>query len=216
MPRCCSAREQVLLETTPQQVCAWSDTLRQRLSTSLHQALALAAPLLPQLGTPQIEHVQRKLANSNDKFRDEYLQQDAAERLAASIERATQRAEMLYGPLDARQRQMLAGAVAESPFDAQLWLGEHLAMQAEMLQTLRDVQGSAPQAVQARLGVLEVRWLNPPSGYAAYQQRLNAYNCEVASRLHNSTSQAQRRHARERLTGWEEDLRVLAAAPPSD
>ena len=54
----------------------------------------------------------------------------------------------------------------------------------------------------------------PPGPYRDYQQRLTDYNCEFIARLHNSTTPKQRLAARDRLHGWEEDLRVLAAQKP--
>jgi hypothetical protein len=31
--------------------------------------------------------------------------------------------------------------------------------------------------------------------------------------MHNATTPAQRQHARDKLKGWEEDVRLIAAAP---
>jgi len=58
-----------------------------------------------------------------------------------------------------------------------------------------------------------------PGPYRSYQQRLTDYNCSFIAQLHNSTTPAQRQVARNKLKGWEEDLRTLAAqkaAPRSD
>jgi hypothetical protein len=52
---------------------------------------------------------------------------------------------------------------------------------------------------------------SPRPAHRDYQQRLIAYNCALAARLHNSTTPEQRRHGAERLKGWEDDLRALAA-----
>ena len=53
--------------------------------------------------------------------------------------------------------------------------------------------------------------------YRAYQVKLGDYNCAFAARIHNAMTPAQRQAARERLKGWEDDLRALtvaATAPP--
>jgi hypothetical protein len=41
--------------------------------------------------------------------------------------------------------------------------------------------------------------------------KLTQYNCGFAAQIHNATTVDQRQKARERLKGWEEDLRALAA-----
>ena len=53
--------------------------------------------------------------------------------------------------------------------------------------------------------------LSPRPAYREYQQRLYDYNCALVARLHNGTTPEQRRHGLERLKGWEDDLRALAA-----
>ena len=54
---------------------------------------------------------------------------------------------------------------------------------------------------------------SPRAEHAAYQQRLTQYNCSFAAELHNLTTPAQRSTAADKLRGWEEDLRALAADP---
>jgi hypothetical protein len=53
--------------------------------------------------------------------------------------------------------------------------------------------------------------VSPRPAYRDYLQRLTDYNCALVAGLHNSTTPEQRRHGLERLKGWEEDLRALAA-----
>ena len=46
--------------------------------------------------------------------------------------------------------------------------------------------------------------------YRAYQMKLTEYNCAFIAHVHNSTSQQQRRHARDKLKSWEADFRQLS------
>jgi hypothetical protein len=54
-----------------------------------------------------------------------------------------------------------------------------------------------------------------PAHRAYQQQAAPSYNCGFAARLHNATSAAQRQTARERIKGWEDDLRALALPAPA-
>jgi hypothetical protein len=210
------AQEQVLLPATPEQVCRWNDALRARLDTAFARGVPMAAELLPALKPAQLAHLEARYREANRKFTEDYLQ-PPDERLKASVKRTIDRVEMLYGRLDARQRQLVAAGVAASPFDAELWLAERQAVQAETLQTLsrlssrtdRDSNLAGLQALAARVQRA------PPGPYRSYQQRLTDYNCAFIAQLHNSTTAAQRQAARDKLKGWEEDLRALAVQEPA-
>jgi len=208
-----AAQVDVMQPSTPQQVCRWAQRLRERVDPALQHAVLLAAPLATGLTPAQLDHLQRKFRKSNQDFREDFLQSDAGERFEASVKRASDRAEMLYGALDADQRRLLADGIATSPFNPQAWLDERVALQQETLRTLRRLSAQDdPRAAEPALRALAMRALNPPPSYSAYQQRLSDYNCRLSSRLHNSTTVAQRAFARQRLRAWEEDLRALASA----
>ena len=217
-----AAQVQVLQPVTPQQVCRWADDLRQRLSVAFAQGVPVAAEQLPTLRPEQLAHLERRYRKSNRDFEDDFLQQEADERLKAAVKRTVDRAEMLYGRLDERQRQLVAAGVAASPFDPAAWLAERQAVQNDTLQTLARLTAAGPARADresnlAGLQALAARVQRaPPGPYRSYQQRLTEYNCVFIAQLHNSTSPAQRQTARSKLKGWEEDLRALAAhkSPP--
>ncbi|MBN8509778.1 MAG: hypothetical protein J0L57_14350 [Burkholderiales bacterium] len=218
-----AAQVQVLQPATPAQVCRWNDELRARAETALTHAVPPAAELLPRIGPAQLEHLEQRYRRSNREFEQDFLQADPDERRAAAVERTIDRAEMLYGRLDARQRQLVAAGVEASPFDPAAWLAERREVQAQVLQTLARLTAGGPARADrdsnvAGLKALAQRLLRaPPGPYRDYQRRLTEYNCAFIARLHNSTMPAQRLAARDRLRGWEEDLRILAARkPPAD
>ena len=212
-----AAQVQVLQPATPQQVCRWADELRVRLAAAFAQGVPMAADLLPGLKPEQLAHLEQRYRRSNRDFEEDYLQLDRDERQKAAVRRTIDRAEMLYGHLDERQRQLIAAGVAASPFDPAAWLAERQAVQADTLQTLsRLIAGGAARADRdsnlAGLQALAARVQRaPPGSYRSYQQRLTEYNCALVAQLHNSTTPAQRQAARGRLRAWEEDLRALAA-----
>jgi hypothetical protein len=147
-------------------------------------------------------------------MRAEFAQPVPAERLKASIERSIERSETVYGKLDEPQRRIIAAGVAASPFDADGWLSEIERRQRETLQTLRRLSADKADRDQrlAALRALAERFQNSSSpDYRAYRQRLSDYNCALAAQIHNATTPAQRATARDKLKGWEADVRSLMA-----
>jgi len=147
-------------------------------------------------------------------MRSDFLQDDAGERLTASVKRAVDRAERLYGRLDEDQRRLVRRGVIESPFDPALWLKERQRRQREVQATLRRLVAERADAGQrlAALRLLAERTERSPDPvYRAYQLKLGEYNCDFAARIHNATTPAQRQQARATLAGWEDDLRALMA-----
>lgn len=211
------AQAEALPDATPDQACRWWDRLRERADVALGEALPYAADVLPLLSAAQIRHVERRQAKTNDEFRREYLDEDPARRLQANVERAVDRAEMLYGRLDDTQRERVARLVAASPFDAEFWLTERRARQQEAVLLLRRVITEKPGR-DATIAMLRVYadhlTRSPREDYRRYQQRLTQYNCVFAATVHNMTTPAQRQTLAGKLKGWETDLRVLASDAP--
>jgi hypothetical protein len=211
-----SAQQQIGEPTTAAQVCRWQALVRDRLEHALERAMSDLAGVLPSLGEPQWRHVEQRFAKANEELRSDFLQPRAEARAKASVQRAVDRAEGLYGRLDEAQRRVIAQGVAASPFDPDAWLAERQRRQADVVQTLRrlSAERAEPDQWLAAVRVLVERAeRSPDPGYRAYQQKLADYNCAFLARLHNATTPAQRLAARERLKGWEEDLRSLINAP---
>lgn len=208
---------QAMDNTTGAALCRWEPELRQRAEAALTQAVVPVAELAVTLRPQQLRHIEKRYERNNKEFREEYLQPDPAERQEELQERTVERLEKLYGRLDTAQRERVAKALAASPYDAELWQQERLARQRDTLQTLRTLTADGrtlpAAAAQAEVKALMGRWLRSPRpAYAAYQRKLLDYNCGWMAELHNTTSAEQRRHARDKLRGWESDARALAAA----
>jgi len=196
------------------QACRWQAEVREQLEPTLQRALQLAAEQLPGLTEVQFRHLEQRHAKRNDELRSEFLQDDPAERLTQSVKRAVERAERLYGRLDEAQRGLVRSGLMASPFDPALWLNERQRRQRELLSTLRRLAAERADADQ-RLAALRMLAAHsersPDPAFRAYQAKLSEYNCELAARLHNATTPAQRERARATLKGWEDDLRALLA-----
>jgi hypothetical protein len=208
------AQRQVQQDITPAEVCRWYDEMRRRLETAYAQGVPALADLLRTLKPEQVRNVEKRYHKADADFRSDYLQATRIEQLEAANKRTVSRAEMVYGRLDDAQRKLIADGIAASPFDARRWLAERQARQREIVDTLRALQGmrADPARTEAALRVFAAHAvLSPRPAYREYQQKLTEYNCALVARLHNTTTAEQRRHGSERLKGWEDDMRALAA-----
>lgn len=210
-----SAQAEITEPATPAAACRWAERIREQLEPALQRATADFAELVPGLGEPQLRHLERRYAKIIDEMRSDYLQPGAEERLQESVKRTETRAEQLYGSLGDAQMKVIRAGVAASPFNPELWLAERQRRQRDVLQTLRKLQADKaelPQRVAALRGLVDRTERSPQAEYRAYQLKLTDYNCAFAAQIHNATTPAQRQKARDRLKGWEEDARSLAAA----
>jgi len=210
------AAAEVQEDTSGERLCRWVDEVNARADRGVEQALPEAAALAHQLTPEQLEHIAQRQRKAAQKLREEFLQPDPAERLERQIERATDRAEKLYGRLDAPQRDRLTQGVSASPFDAERWVAERERRQRDLLDTLRELRAQpAADGADARGAALLRAWWqrvrhSPDAAYRRYAERLQSYNCELAARLHNATTPAERDTARRRLQGWRGDLLHMA------
>jgi hypothetical protein len=213
-------REVMEPSLSPDQLCAWRDEAARRLDAALEEATPMAAALMLTLTPEQIRHMERKLAKDGVELKHEFAQPDRSARAKASFRRTLERYENLYGKLDEAQRAKLAELLAASPFDADRWLAERerrnrdlIAMLTSVSAAGRDVDAARAnaQAQAAVRALAESQLRSPRPDYRAYQQRLTQENCALASAMHNLTTPVQRQHARDKLKGWEDDVRLIAA-----
>lgn len=210
------AQTEVVANVTPAQLCRWVDEIQAQAMTSFDHALPAIAEIALTLDAKQFAHMQERFDKTNADFRDDFMQPDPKERLQAAVKRSVERLELFYDTIDDRQREEVVRAVAASPFDPERWLTDRIARQQIVLQTLRRLQRerASPAQAQAALRVLADQVQHSPNpAMREAQERLKRYGCEFAARFHNGTTPKQRKFAAERLKGWEEDLRTLAAEP---
>ncbi len=210
------AEVQLASNVTPAQACQWFDDVFSRFDVALERALPDLAEVVLSATPEQFLLLEKRFAKGNREILADYAQPSADERQKLAVKRAVDRAESLYGKLDAEQRERVAGWVSNSPFDADVWLAERKARQQDLLQTVRKLvlEKASNEQVQSAVRVLVERSRRSPrEAYSAYQQRLTQYNCMVAAQTHNFTNGTQRKFAAQKLKGWENDLRALTASP---
>jgi len=210
------AQTEVLADTTAARVCEWQGEGVKRARLAFDRIAPAAAELMLTITPEQIRHIEQRYAKFNDEFRDDYLQPDRARRAEENFKRTVDRAETLYGRLEDAQRARITDGLARSPFDADVWFAERRQRQLDMLQMLRKLsaeKANREQALAALNGYVERLERSPREPYRRYNERLTEFNCGFGASLHNATTAAQRRTAADKLSGWEGDLRAIAAAP---
>jgi hypothetical protein len=197
-----------------QQACSFVGELQARMNIVADQAepavVAMALELTPQ----QLQHLDRKYRNNNEKYRKEWIEVAAAEQKEKRFEQMLERSEMIYGKLDEPQRAVLRQGIEQSMFDSRRILGERQRRQQDLLQTLRRVQENPPSPEQARVlmrAYLDRAQRSPDASYRNWQQELLQEGCRIFAALHDSTTAAQREQAVRRLRGYQRDLRELSA-----
>ncbi len=209
------AQSEVMAPVQPEQLCRWGEDMRLRVERALERALPLAVEAARSLNTKQVDHLEAKYAKKNADYRKDFLQPKLEDRQEASLERAIDRAQTLYGRLEPGQKRWLAGQLKSVPFDAQAWYQQRTSQQQDIVRTLRQLVADRPdrERTLAMLNGLKQKWTFARRADAsAQEQRVWQANCEWMAELHNSTTLSQRQHARDKLKGWEEDLRALAAS----
>lgn len=193
------------------QVCAEFDVIRQRIDRAAEASVPPMARLALQLDAAQLEHLKSRQAKSNEEFADDFLQASDAARVEKRFDRALSRSEMLYGSLNAAQKELVRNNIKASPFDAQRTQAERLRRQADLLQTVKQAQ-AAPDTATERVRAHIARISQSPTpGYKAYTDELVRQGCAQFAQLHNATTPEQRANAVRVLKGYEDDLRVLSA-----
>ncbi len=208
------AEVQLASNVTPAQACLWFDDVSSRFSVALERALPSLADVLLTATPEQLQYLEKRFAKGNKELVADFAQPDPDDRFKAAVKRSVERAESLYGELDDAQRERVSAAVSKSPFDVELWVAERKARQQDVLQTVRRLLAEKASNEQAQAAVrllVERSRRSPRDNYAAYQQRLTQYNCDVAAQTHNTTTPVQRKFAAQKLKGWEGDLRALMA-----
>ena len=205
-------QSQAAIDVTPSQLCRWVDVLKPRIGAVLDQAEPGLATLAVRLSPEQLRHLQRQLEKRQQKWRDEWLKGDNAERQARRLERLVERVEDFYGPLSPTQRALLQRSITASPFDLSLAEAEMLRRQQDFLQTLQTLAGTglSPQQVRAEVHqLLERTQHSPNAAYRANQAQFTQAHCDTLAALHNGSSATQRTRLIARLKGFEDDARAL-------
>jgi hypothetical protein len=167
--------------------------------------------VLASLDSAQLEHMQKKLAKANAKYRQDYVDGPPSKRRDKRLEQVVSRAESLYGNLTRKQEALLDARLEASGFDPEAAYAERLRRQQDLLQTLRNMRQVSAASMSTNLGGVFARVaLSPDPNYRDYSQKTRLQTCQTLADLHNSMSPEQRLTALHKLQNYELDLRALA------
>ena len=201
-------------DLSTEQVCAVGKTVRGYIDALLVDAEPAATTLVQSLTPAQISYLERKYAKTNTEYRNDWLALTPNEMHQKRFDKALERAEMVYGRMDATQKTLIRQQVEQSSFDPQQVQAERLRRQTDTLQTLRLLQREPTTTTDIRTavhGLLERSMHSPQPAYRAYAEALAQQDCQGIALVHNSTTPKQREAAVRWLAGYEQSLRELAA-----
>ena len=202
---------------TPAEVCGTVASLQTRLQVTLDRFAPAIATLAPTLQSTQIEHVAGEFTKRDKKWREEWLEGTVAERSERRVKQIVDRAETLYGSLDAAQMAIVQAQVQTSSFDGPR---NHREMQRrhkdafQVLNNLRAGKASPEQALADIRGLLDRTLKAPDPAYRQYIDRLTQESCTATAAVHNSSSSRQRAHLQQMLQDYEGDALALAGQSP--
>ncbi len=184
---------------------AWA-ALAERLAPGV---VELAVTLRPE----QIERMRKRMAASNEKFRESHMAKDPAERETARGDRVVKRAEFFLGKLSPDQARHLRAMAAAMPPTEDAWLAEREARQKRLVDLMVRIRRDAIAAEAANQMVREHLLGFWESRDAQRRQRLEramgASDAMTAEMVAQANTR-QREHLSKLLRGYASDFEALS------
>ena len=201
-------QNQVLQDVTPAQVCVVVDQLRLWAREVTQQALPLAVRLTPSLTEAQLQHWQRHQAESGAEFRADFMASNGAV-APKRLQRAIERAEMIYGTLTAEQQAWWQERLRRSSFDPQRSLAQRQQRFLDWSGVVRRIRAGAHAETEVQQAWQRV-WQPDSPADAAYRDAVQQDGCALLAEWHNRTTHAQRLTAQQKLQSYGADFLALA------
>jgi hypothetical protein len=194
--------EQATQDLSATQTCAFQDAVLQSLPALAQEASRHLARLALSLRPEQLAHMRRHLDKEDEKWREEWLDGSAEDRLQRRYKKALENLEDHYGRLDTEQRKALRQLLMRSPYDPDMAWKARQRRQSELLGTLERIRAQQPEAAVAQTWLFETysRMLEPPIEAHRQHQMQNArFICEGLSQMHALMRPDQRQQAQQKL-----------------
>ena len=201
---------------TPQRLCAASDEARGWLTPALEEILPSVSALAATLSPAQVERLAERLARDTEERLHKALKASAEDSRAAAVERLVDRYETFYGRLEPGQVALIEADVRAAPPDGRRQAERRRLREAAAVAGLRRIAAQRLSGAEALAVTREAAMgmLQPPSAESdVWASQVRQQGCALAARIHEQATPAQRRHLRDKLKGWEQDARGLAARP---
>lgn len=206
-------QEQLPSTITSEQACSAYADARTQFDKVMAQAAPKLAWLASQLTAAQIRNLQKKQADTNADWKEEWVDITPEKLHEQRFKQLSSRAESFYGSLEEPQKLVLKAFIAQSTFDPQRIYTERLRRQKDLVQVLQGIGEDRSNSEQARTlvsGYLARFNTSPDPAYQRYAQAVVQEGCEGFSRVHNAMTAAQKSKAVLSVKGYERDFLVLA------
>lgn len=165
------------------------------------------ADLMLTLTPDQIKRMESKFADSNAKYRKEFLKADPNARTDARFDKIMDYAKLIYGGFSSAQEQTIRDAMGPYMQGADARYAERVKRQQEWLGLAREISTSHPAKPQVEdmLRKYADHWQRPAGG----QQRSTEAGVDLTVKIANLTTPEQKAHAVDRFQKWIDDTRSL-------
>jgi hypothetical protein len=196
-----------------EQVRKWRGRVDQAWAVFAERLAPAVVELAPTLRPEQIARLRRKLAESNESYRETHLPPEPGARERARAERVVKRAEFFLGDLEGEQARRLAARAREMPAVEDAWLAEREARQRRVvavLERLRSEPMPREQALALVRETLASLWdSQDPQRHRRLEQARSASDALTASMVEQATPR-QRAHLSSLLRGYAQDFDALS------
>lgn len=206
------AREKVLDDTKPEEVCSLLEDVCERIRVFNLQTEPIIEKLAPTLGHEQVENIQKRFEHNNKKWRTDWLEGRQEKRDEHRLKLAVRRAETFYGSLSPEQKEILRESLRISIFNADTSYEERVRRQSDAIAILKKIIDLrlTPPDIKIEIAAYFDRLQNGADlAYQNYIDRLVIDSCEGFSKLHNATTPKQRQRAADKLDRYIKDLEAL-------
>lgn len=184
---------------------AWSP-LAERLAPAVAE---LALTLRPD----QLDRLRRRMAEADEDYREKFLPERPADRVAARADRVVRRAEFFLGRLEGGQERELRQLAAGLPATEELWYAERQRRNQALLGLFARLSRERPPPAEATRQVRDFLLSFWTPSDPARRQRLDeavALSDQLSTQLLARASAAQRAHLLKTLRGYAQDFVRLA------
>ena len=203
---------------TVARVATWRNDVLATWPALVDRLAPAVAELAVTLSPAQLAHLERKLAEGNQKIEREYFVGSNPKTLrAARIKRSRERAESFLGHLNAPQMVRLEQrADAEGTLQTSHWWALRMPRQQIIVDLLRDFSTTRPPLAEAtaraRTDLMALVFPSDP-GMRQKNEAANAAGDQYMADMLQQSSAVQRRHLVEKLRGYGNDLNRLMGQP---
>jgi hypothetical protein len=209
-------RQQLQRETTASHVLVELAALKKHLFSMIDYVLPRMADMALSLESFQIDYLEQKFTDANEKYRKENLSGTIEDRQRSRYRKVLKQAEYWFGDFSAEQRAHIRAASDARPLDNALLLEERTRRQREFIALLRTIRNERPSREEAMSMLLSYAMRVFEGGThtenGAFFDASRQSMAEMIAVIVNVATPEQKAHAEQRLQSVANDCLALAAS----